>query len=165
MTAMRHTSILLTLGLLILAGRAQTQAPDNREAAARALRYGEVAAFVKDWAGKDSDRIAAHFTDDGSVMVPNSPTMTGKDSIAKSMKSVVADPRWSLALLPVQVEVSKGGDLGYARGTYVLTAIDPGSGKVAKEKGRFVTIFRKQTDGTWKAVHQISNPESATLGE
>jgi hypothetical protein len=37
-------------------------------------------------------------------MVPNSPTMTGKDSIAKTMKDVLTDPNWSLALQPVQVE-------------------------------------------------------------
>jgi uncharacterized protein (TIGR02246 family) len=68
------------------------------------LRDGEVAAFVKDWAGKDADRIAAHFTDDGNVMTPNSPMMTGKDAIAKAMKYGLADPNWSLALQPVQVE-------------------------------------------------------------
>jgi uncharacterized protein (TIGR02246 family) len=153
---MRYTSLLLTLGSLVLAALAQSQTPDKLD--------GEVAAFVTDWAGNDSDRIAAHFTDDGNLIVPNSPTMTGRDSIAKTMKNVVSDPRWSLILQPVQVEVSKGGDLGYARGTYVLKAIDPGSGKVATEKGRFIAIFRKQSDGTWKAVQQISNPESATLG-
>jgi len=58
-------------------------------------------------------------------MVPNSPTLTGKDAIGKAMKDVLADPNWSLALQPVQVEVSRGGDLGYTRGTYVLTATDP----------------------------------------
>jgi len=159
----RHSSTLLTLGFLMLTGCSQSPAPDTREADARALRDGEVAAFVKDWGGKDADRIAAHYTDDGTVMVPNSPTMTGKDAIAKGMKEPLADPSWSLALQPVQVEVSKGGDLGYTRGTYVLTATDPASKKVATEKGRFVTIFRKQPDGSWKAAEDINNAESATL--
>ncbi len=147
----------------MLTGCSQSPAPDTREADARALRDGEVAAFVKDWGGKDSALIAAHYTDDGTVMVPNSPTMTGKDAIAKTMKDVVADPSWSLALQPVTVEVSKGGDLGYARGTYVLTASDPVSKKIATEKGRFVTIFRKQPDGSWKAAEDMNNAESATL--
>ncbi len=154
------SSISFTLGFLILTACSQSPSQDKREADTRALREGEVAALVKDWAGKDADRIAAHFTDDGNVMVPNSPTMTGRDTIAKTMKDPLADPNWSLAMQPVQVEVSSGGDLGYARGTYVLTATDPASKKVGTEKGRFVIIFRKQSDGSWKAVQQISNTET-----
>jgi hypothetical protein len=45
----RHSRILFTLGSLILTGCSQSPAPDNRETA-----------FVKDWGGKDADRIAAH---------------------------------------------------------------------------------------------------------
>src|ERR1039458_27276 len=153
----RHSSMLFTLGTLILVGCSQSPVPDSREAAAHALREGEVAAFVKDWGGKDADRIAAHYADNGNVMFPNSPTMTGKDAIGKTMKDVLADSNWSLALQSVQVEVSRGGDLGYARGTYVLTATDPASTKVATENGRFVTIFRKEADGSWKALQEISN--------
>ena len=161
MNMKRHSSIFFALGFLILTGCSQSPAPDSREADAHALREGEVAAFVKDWGGKDADRIAAHYTDDGNVMVPNSPMMTGKDAIGKAIKDVLlADPNWSLALQPVQVEVSRGGDLGYTRGTYVLTATDPASKKAVTEKGRFVTIFRKEADGSWKTVQHINNPEA-----
>lgn len=159
----RHAFPSFALGLLILTGCSQAPAPDNREADARALRDGEVAAFVKDWSGKDADRIAAHYTDDGSLMVPNAPMMTGKE-IGPGMKDALTDPNWSLAMQPAQVEVSKGGDVGYTRGTYVLTATDPGSKKVATEKGRFLAIFRRQADGSWKAIQDISNAEApATL--
>jgi uncharacterized protein (TIGR02246 family) len=156
----RHSLIFTTLGFLILTGCSPSPAPDRRAADASALREGEVAAFVKDWGGKDAGRIAAHFTDDGNLIVPNSPMMAGKEAIGKGMKDALADPNWSLALQPVQVEVSTGGDLGYARGSYVLTATDPASNKAATEKGRFVTIFRKEADGSWKAVQEISNAEA-----
>jgi ketosteroid isomerase-like protein len=132
----------------------------GREAEANAPRGGEAAAFVKDWDGKHADRIAAHFAGDGNVMVPNGPTMTGKDTIGKTMKDALADPNRSLAVQSVQVDVSKARDLGYTRGTYVLTATDPASEKMATEKGRFVTIFRKDANGSWKAVQQISNAEA-----
>ena len=160
MNTKRHALILSTLGFMILISCSKSAAPDSREADAQALRQGEVAAFVKDWGGKDVDRIAAHYTEDGNLIVPDSPTMTGKDVIAKTMRVVVADPNWSLAMEPVQVEVSRGGDLGYTRGTYVLTATDPVHKKVAKEKGRFIAIFRKQADGSWKAVEDINNAEA-----
>ena len=161
----RHASRFVALGFLILTGCSQSSGPDTREANARALREGEVAAFARDWGGKDADRIAAHFTDDGNFMIPNAPVITGKDAIANAMKQALADPNWSLALQPVQVEVSRGGDLGYARGTYVLTATDPASKKAVTEKGRFVTIFRKQADGSWKAVQDINNAEAPAASQ
>jgi hypothetical protein len=54
----------MALGFLILTGCSQSPATDIREANVRALREGEVAAFVKGWSGKDAERIAAHYTDD-----------------------------------------------------------------------------------------------------
>ena len=156
----RHSLICFALGFLILTGCSPAPPPDNRQADARALRDGEVAAFVQDWGGKDADRIAAHYTEDGNVIIPNAPMMTGKSAIAKGMKDALTDPNWALALQAVQVEVSKGGDLGYARGTYVLTATDQTTKKAVTEKGRFVTIFRKEADGSWKAVQDISNAEA-----
>jgi uncharacterized protein (TIGR02246 family) len=151
------SSISLTLALLLLTGCTQS---DHRAADARALREGEVAAFAQDWSGKDAARIAAHFTNDANLMLPNAPTLTGSGAIASTMKDVFTDPHWSLALQPVQVEVSAAGDLGYARGTYALTAADPAGNKVATEKGRFVAIFRKQADGSWKAIQEITNAEA-----
>lgn len=161
----RHLSIFLTLGFLILTGCSQFPAPDRRQADARALREGEVAAFAKDWGGKDAVRIAAHYTEDGNLFVPNSPMMTGKEAIGTAMKEALADPHWALALQPVQVEVSKSGDLGYARGTYVLTATDPASKKAVTQKGRFLTIFRKEPDGSWKAVQDINNADAPAASQ
>jgi uncharacterized protein (TIGR02246 family) len=158
----RHLTILCAVGLLALTSCSQTpaSAPDNREADVRALREGEAAAFIKDWGGKDANLIAAHYTADASVMVPNFPVMTGKDAVAKVMKDVLADPNWSLALQISQVEVSKGGDLGYVRGTYVNTSTDQASKKAVSEKGRFLTIFRKEADGSWKAIQDMNNAEA-----
>jgi len=154
----RQATTFLTLAFLLLAGCSPS--PDRQATETRALRDVEVPAFVKDWGGKDADRIAAHFADDGTLLIPNAPAMTGKASIANGMKPALADPNWSLAMQPVQVDVSQSGDLAYVRGTYVLTATDPANSKVATEKGRFIAIFRRQADGSWKAVQQISNAEA-----
>ena len=79
----RHVSVRLAVGFLILAGCSQPPAADTREADQKALREGEVAAFVKDWRGKDADRIAAHYADDGNAIIPNAPIMTGRTRSAK----------------------------------------------------------------------------------
>lgn len=147
-------------GVLILTGCSQPTIPDTREADARALREGEVAAFALDWGGKDADRIASHYAEDGSLIIPNTPVMKGRDAISKGMKGTLSDPNWSLVLQPVDVEVSRGRDLGYTSGTYVVTATDPTNNKVATEKGRFVAIFRKEADQSWKVAQDINNAEA-----
>jgi uncharacterized protein (TIGR02246 family) len=157
---MKHSIGVLLFALLVSTACSTIPKPDTRDADTRAFRDGELAEFIKDWSGKDADRIAAHYADDANVMVPNTPLMTGKDAIAKGMKEALADPKWSLQLQPVQVEMSKGSDLAYCRGAYVLAATDPASKKTATERGRYLVIFRKQADGSWKAIQDINNAEA-----
>jgi ketosteroid isomerase-like protein len=54
------------------------------------------------------------------------------------------------------VDVAKSGDLGYSAGTYKLTVTDPATHKPINDHGNYVTTFRKQADGTWKAVADIA---------
>ena len=45
-------------------------------------------------------------------------------------------------------EISKGGDLAYTQGTYSMTHTDPKSKKAVTEEGKYVTVHKKQTDGS-----------------
>jgi ketosteroid isomerase-like protein len=47
----------------------------------------------------------------------------------------------------------------------VLTATDPASKEAVTEKGRFVAIFRKEADGSWKAVQEINNAEATATSK
>jgi ketosteroid isomerase-like protein len=41
--------------------------------------------------------------------------------------------------------------------------LNPKTKKVTKEKGKYLTIFKKQSDGTWKAIEDsISNDAPPT---
>ncbi|MEP7072483.1 MAG: hypothetical protein ABI839_08855 [Verrucomicrobiota bacterium] len=57
-----------------------------------------------------------------------------------------------------QVEVAKSGYLACVSGTYEETMTDA-SGKPAKDRGKYVEIFKKQADGTWKAILGIWNSD------
>ena len=160
---MERTLIAGTLFVMVLTGCSRQVAADHRQADAQALRDGEVAAFVKDWGGKDARLVAKHFATSGHVIVPNAPVMTGPKEIAATMSGAFSDPHWSMALQPVQVEVSLGSDMGYVRGAYLLTATDPASNKVATEKGRFLVVFQREADGLWKATQHISNAEAPAV--
>ncbi|HTT65113.1 MAG TPA: hypothetical protein VMG35_24850 [Bryobacteraceae bacterium] len=56
------------------------------------------------------------------------------------------------------------GDMAYTQGAYTMTMTDPASKKTVNDKGGYVTIYKKQADGSWKAVADIassSNPPAA----
>jgi hypothetical protein len=50
------------------------------------------------------------------------------------------------------IDVSKGGDIGYCQGIYSLTTTDAKTKKPVVEKGKYVTVFKKHGDGSWKAI-------------
>jgi len=131
--------------------------PDTRAADEKAIRDSETA-WVKEFAAKDMDKIVAHYADDGMVLLSNAPTMVGKDAIRAGMKDTVIDPKFSLDLKTVKVEVS--GDLAYSQGTYSVMAPDPKTKKVMAETGRYVEVYKKQPDGAWKMIEDINSPEA-----
>lgn len=57
----------------------------------------------------------------------------------------------SLTWKPDFVEVSASGDLGYTYGKYTYSFVDV-EGNTVENKGVFHTVWKKQTDGTWKFV-------------
>jgi ketosteroid isomerase-like protein len=55
--------------------------------------------------------------------------------------------------------MAKSGDLGYTAGTYEDSFKGP-DGKQVNEKGKYVAAWKKQKDGTWKAIHDIWNADA-----
>lgn len=132
--------------------------PDTRDADAAAIKAFE-AQWVQDWAAKDTEKMASHYADDAVLMVPGGPATSGKDAIQASLKQMVADPALSLTFAASKVEVAKSGDVGWTQGSYQLTVTDPMSKQVVHDHGSYVTTYRKQADGSWKALADIATSE------
>jgi ketosteroid isomerase-like protein len=149
--------------ILILAGCSQAPPPvvDTREADAKAIRAAEVKA-VSDFSAKekDLDKITSFWADDASVFFPNMPILNGQGAIKPVIKEMLGDPNFTLTFGATKVEVSKASDYGYAQGTYTMTTTDPKTKKVLTEKGKYVTVYKKQADGSWKAVADINNADA-----
>jgi uncharacterized protein (TIGR02246 family) len=160
----RRFAGLAVLSFIVLVGCTASPAvpSDTRDADAKAIRDGE-AAWNNDWATKDIDRIVVHYADDASVEIPNIPIMTGKDAIRTGLKQFMADSNLALTFQASQVEVAKAGDLAYSRGTYSMTMTDPTSKQPVTERGKYVTVYRKQPDGSWKAVQDINNADASAI--
>ena len=133
--------------------------PDTRAADLQAVKDVETA-WVKDVATKDPDKWASYFTDDGSGLYPGGPTLNGKAAVKAAMTPVMADPNFSLTFQSTRSVASKGGDMVYSQGTYVMTMTDPKTKKPITDKGKYLTVYMKQPDGSWKAIADTFNSDS-----
>jgi uncharacterized protein (TIGR02246 family) len=139
--------------LAALSGCAQ---PDTRDTDTKAIKDLEIQ-WVRECAAKNADKVLAHYADGAVLMPPGMAASVGKDAIGKVLKEMVADPALSLKFQAGKVEVARSGDLAYSQGSYTMTATDPTSKRPVHDHGSYVTVYRKQADGSWKAVADVAS--------
>lgn len=159
---LRNTSLAGCLALAVIASgcsNAPAPAPDARAADVQAVKDLEVA-WAKDAATKDPDKWASYFAEDGSGLYPGAATLNGKAAVKAAMAQVMADPNFSLSFQSTRAMASKGGDMVYSQGTYTMTMTDPKTKKPITDKGKYLTVYTKQADGSWKAIADTFNSDS-----
>ena len=159
---LRNTSLIVCLALAVLTvgcANAPAPPPDTRAADLQAVKDVE-AAWVKDTATKDADKWASYFAEDGSGLYPAAGTLNGKPAIKAAMAPYFADPNFSLTFQSTRTMASKGGDMVYSQGTYTMTMTDPKTKNLMTDKGKYLTVYSKQADGSWKAIADTFNSDS-----
>lgn len=124
--------------------------PDHRAADVAAIRAAD-AAWVKAATAKDASQFVSFYAPDASLLPPGAPMTTGKEAITEAWQGMMKQPGFALTFAPTKVVVSKSGDLAYDLGNYSLTVNDA-HGKPQTSKGKYVAVWAKQPDGTWKVV-------------
>ena len=103
---------------------------------------------------RGADAWVEAFAPDGA-MVSGALVTRGPADIRGVMIPFFADTTRRLQWEPTSAEVSAGGDLGYTIGEYRVT-VSPGDSVV--ETGRYLTVWRRQADGSWKVEADIGSP-------
>lgn len=98
---------------------------------------------------------ASVYTQDAIVLRPHASAVEGREAIQQWLATL---PPISKAQGQVS-EVFGYGDLAYTRGTYSMTFVIPGVATPIDERGKFLQIFRKQGDGSWKMAREIYNSD------
>ena len=125
--------------------------PDTRDTDIKAVKNVE-AEVVKAVAAKDLAKVMIYDADDELMLLPNLPIITGKANIEAAWKPLLADPSFALTYQSTRAEASKGGDFVYTIGTYSMTVSNPKDKKPITDHGKYLTVFKKQPDGSWKTV-------------
>jgi uncharacterized protein (TIGR02246 family) len=141
-------------------GNGQATAPADTKAAEQAIKDVEAASLV-DWKAKKADGVAGHYASDATTYLSGQAPMVGHDQIQAGVGGMLKDANFSLDYTNSQTVVAGSGDLAYTKGTYHVTYTDPKTKQKATEDGNYVTVFRKQADGSWKIVEDAAVPGKA----
>ena len=117
----------------------------------------------KQWAtvaaeGRDVERIISFWADDAKIFAPGMPLIEGKTAIRQFVQNSLATPGFSIRWNTIEVVVSPDGSMAYATGSNQTTLNDP-QGKKVTIYGKAVTVWRKESSGTWKCIIDIWNDD------
>ena len=102
-------------------------------------------ALASDWDGWGKLMLA-----DVVVMPPNHAPLIGRDAAVAFGKTY---PKLTKFNVNVD-EITGTGDTAYSRGRYSITFLLP-DGKSASEKGSFLEVHKRQSDGSWPYARVI----------
>ena len=126
------------------------------EAARAAIRKAELD-FAAASKARGADAWAEAWADSGVQINPGH-NYVGKEAVRALMAPDLADTSHLLSWAPTSVEVASSGDMGYTIGRW---ALGPRAGGPAMVQGSYVTIWRKQPDGSWKVALDVGNADPA----
>ncbi|MGA7304187.1 MAG: DUF4440 domain-containing protein [Rhodothermales bacterium] len=105
----------------------------------------------------DSGAVAAftmYLAEDAVQMPSGASPINGRDDIVAAMAS---GPDMQLMWEPKHAEVAISGELGWTWGVYEAKFTDSG-GEEVSSAGKYVNVWRKQDDGSWRVIVDMGNP-------
>jgi ketosteroid isomerase-like protein len=118
------------------------------------------AQWAKAAAAKDVEQTIGYYSDDAIVLPPNATGAATKEAIRNVWKDMFASPSLVISWQPTRVQVGKSGEMAWVRGSYELTVNDT-SGKPIDDRGKYLEVWEKQTDGNWKCAADMWNSDLA----
>jgi uncharacterized protein (TIGR02246 family) len=106
----------------------------------------------------DFDLWISLWADDGVQMPPGTPARIGKEQIREGMKPAFDQMNLDVAINNIE-DAKVYGDLGLTRCTYTLNMTPKAGGETinAMPNGKALTIYERQSDGSWKIVFDCFN--------
>jgi uncharacterized protein (TIGR02246 family) len=104
----------------------------------------------------DVDRWIAQWMEDGVQMPPDTPPRVGTETIYPAVSGFLGAFEYTDFVIDNE-EVEADGALAFARGVYAATFAAKEGGESVDVEGKYMTILRRQPDGTWKLYRDIFN--------
>jgi len=147
--------LIVTIGLAICLGfsvgcqRPTGLSEADRTAIRKADETDMMMMIAKDWKGD-----LALYTEDAIQLPPNQAALQGKAAIQAWYEAFPPFSNFQEQSLDIEGQA----DLAYDRGTYSMTVTPPGAAPI-EDRGKYLTIYRKQADGSWKIARVMFNSD------
>ena len=152
--------VALLFVLVLISSFAACKSVGDTRAADEATLRNLDAEWSKAAGAKDLEKTVSYYTDDALILPPNIPTIQGKQGARTMWQGMFSVPGFGGGWKATKVEVS--GDLGWVTGTYELSETDA-SGRPIVDKGKYLEVWRKQADGSWKCVADMFNTDLSSV--
>lgn len=148
----------LALGGCDKAGAGKGADPDSVKKAIQA----DEAKWNQDIKAKDTEGLSSHFGDEAFLAAPGVAGTEGSTPIRQVYANASTDPAFAAQFTSDKIEVASSGDLAYSRGHFTEKYTDRKTGKVMTDSGSYIRVYKKQDDGSWKAVEDFAaaDPDS-----
>ena len=149
---MRNAAAVLALVLLAACNPATNAGPE----AGAAVREQE-AAFSAAVAAEDLDASAAFYAPDAQLFNPGAAPSTTPDAVRNAYAEIFNDPNGALSFASDNVIVPSSGEYGVSEGNFTITYSNA-QGQPESASGRYITLWQRQDDGSWKIIRDIATP-------
>jgi uncharacterized protein (TIGR02246 family) len=106
----------------------------------------------------DLEQRISLWCDNGLQMPPGASQCSGKEQIQKAVQAQSNQSHTKLSIHPDVVCVL--GDQAYSYGTFSFLLITREGGAAKKISGKFLSVLKKQDDGSWKILVDCFNYDS-----
>jgi len=133
--------------------------PDTTEADMAAIRQW-TERFLGAYNAQDLATMESLFTEDYVSVAPEGPPTTGRAGIMALLAA--SFEQYTTAQTATVDEVAVFGDHGMVWGTWEEAMTPKAGGAEETSHGRWMVVYKRDADGSWKAWRQIYNVDQST---
>jgi uncharacterized protein (TIGR02246 family) len=116
------------------------------------------AQWVDAWDKADASLLAGLFAPDGVLLGRNGKVFKGPQQILERQKTAMESAGKGVKATVTTVDLWLDGDTAYETGKYSYKYQE--KGQPVTEEGRYVTIWKRQSDGSWKIIMDMGVPKN-----
>lgn len=109
---------------------------------------------------RDLDGLMAQFVDEPTTLPPGGPPARGAPAFRQVWGDFLAQGDVEVDNVAQEVWISE--DLAVGWGTFT-SAVQPDEGEPVEDVGKWMAVWRRQADGSWKAAVNIWNSDSQPI--
>ena len=142
---MRQPALALLTAASLLLSQSSATASDADES----VIENTYNAWVRATNAKDIEKWSTYLAPKAVFLPPGVQPLNTTEAILEYYRKTFADPHFALSCRQLGVDVAQSGEMAWARGVCRATFTNS-DGQIANGKSRWLKVWLKQDDGSWK---------------